>query len=60
MKITEDCINHNVERMINEIISDPYEYSEQSEQADRVRLMTLGHIKGILEFAEAMKVVLKA
>ena len=58
MKIDEACINHTALRVINEIVGNPYEYGDQDESADHVRLMTLGAVSGVLDMAEAMKKVL--
>lgn len=58
MKIDEACINHNALRLINEIVESPYEYGDQDESADHLRLLTLGEVRGVIEMAEAMKKVL--
>ena len=59
MKIDEACINHNAVRLINEIVGIPYEYGDQDESTDHLRLLTLGAVRGVLDMAEAMKKVLK-
>lgn len=59
MKIDEACVNHNALRLINEIVGCPYEYGDQDESADHLRLLTLGEVRGVLDMAEAMKKVLK-
>lgn len=58
MKIDEACINHNALRLINEIVESPYEYCDQDETTDHLRLLTLGAVRGVLDMAEAMKGVL--
>lgn len=58
MKIDEACINHNAVRLINEIMGNPYEYGDQDESTDHLRLLTLGEVRGVLDMAEAMKAVL--
>ena len=58
MKIDEACINHNALRLINEIVESPYEYGDQDETADHLRLLTLGAVRGVLDMTEAMKKVL--
>ncbi len=55
MKIDEACINHNALRLINEIVESPYEYGDQDETADHLRLLTLGAVRGVLDMAAAMK-----
>lgn len=59
MKITEDCINHNALRVINMGIASPFEYADSSEDADHIRLVTLGYIRGVLDLANELKAVLK-
>jgi hypothetical protein len=59
MKIDEACINHNALRLINETVGIPYEYGDQDESADHLRLLTIGAVRGVLDMAEAMKKVLK-
>lgn len=59
MKITDDCIDYNTVRLIDDAILSPYDYSEQTDDADHQRILTLGVISGILEMAKAMKEVLK-
>lgn len=59
MKIDEACINHNVTRMLKDVIDTPWEYSEDDAGMDHIRLVTLGYVKGILDFAETLKEVLK-
>lgn len=59
MKITEDCINHNAMRIIDET-NVPYEMYEANDDADHQRLITMGYVRGVLDMAQVMKEVLKA
>lgn len=58
MKIDEECINHNLVRVIDDIIGCPYEYGDGD--SDHMRIMTLGAIRGELDLAEELKKVVKA
>lgn len=60
MKITEDNIDYNVSRLIDKALGSPWEYAEQAEDSDHCRLLMLGYIRGMLDFAECMKEVLKS
>ena len=60
MKIDESCINHNLARVIENIVGFPFEYSDEACDADHQRLITLGYVKGAIDFANKMKEVLKA
>lgn len=55
MKIDEACIDHNAVKLINEIVGIPYEYGDQDETTDHLRLLTLGTVRGVLDMAAAMK-----
>lgn len=57
MKINEECIDHNVTRLIEEYTQCIWELDDDIH--DHVRLMTLGYIRGVLELGEALKEVLK-
>lgn len=59
MKITEECIDYNTVRLIDED-TDPWELSGQSDDMDNERLIMLGYIRGVLDMAKAMKEVLKS
>jgi hypothetical protein len=59
MKIDEACISYTALRLINEIVGNPYEYGDQDESTDHLRLLTLGEVRGVLEMEEEMKEVLK-
>lgn len=61
MKIDEGCINHNVIRLVDELVESRYEFIDPANPA-RERaylLLTLGEIGGVLELARALKGVLK-
>lgn len=59
MKITDDCIDYNTVRLIDED-TDPWALSGQSDDMDNERLIMLGYIRGVIDMANAMKEVLKA
>ena len=64
MRITEDTINHNAVRIINEISENSYDFcsaknAEEEHENTMYMAMTLGNIIGVLEMAQAMKDVLK-
>lgn len=59
MRITEDCINHNAMKLIDEN-NVPWEMYEANGDADNQRLITMGYVRGVLDMAEAMKEVLKS
>ena len=59
MRITEDCINHNVVRLIKGN-SLPWEMYEQNDDSDHQRLIALGYIDGVLAMADCMKELQKA
>lgn len=58
MKITEDCINHNAMKLINES-NLPWEMYEANDNADHQRLISMGYNSGVLDMAKVMKEVLK-
>ena len=60
MKIDYENIHYNAQRLIDEYTGSPYEYADQSDDADHQRLVTLGYIRGIIEMAHAMEEVLKS
>lgn len=59
MKIDEASINHNALRLIDEAIGSPFDYCEESSEADHMRPFSLGEISGIIIMANAKKKVLK-
>lgn len=60
MKITEECVNHNAVRLIGEMVSELHEFTDADDNMERMRIATLGEIRGICQMANAMKEVLKA
>lgn len=60
MKITIECIDSNAARIVKECVGDPYEYADKSDTAERTRLLTLGYIRGVLDLAEILKMVIEA
>lgn len=59
MKIDKACIDHNALRIIGENVL-PWEMSEQNDNTDHQRLITLGYVRGVLDLAAMLKEVLKA
>ena len=59
-RITEDCINHNINRLIGEVMGNYIDAISDSDSDDHYRLVLLGTIDGIRLMGEAMKEVLKA
>lgn len=60
MKIDESNINHNAVRLIGQMVSELYEYTDSDADMENMRIATLGEIRGICQMADAMKEVLKA
>lgn len=58
MKIDEASINHNALKLIDEMISCPFDYCSEKPEEDHMRLVTIGEIAGVIEMAKAMKKVL--
>jgi len=61
MRIDEKCIDHNAVRIIKDLLESRYDLIEEDKQDQELGylIMTLGEIAGIIEFADAMKEVLK-
>ena len=59
MKITEDCIDYNAKRLIDEATNTIWDCLEDKGESDHVRIAMLGEIRGILEMARVMKEVLR-
>ena len=55
MRITADCIDHNVSCLVNDLTASIYELD-----SDQEKDMLLGEIRGICELADVLKEVLKA
>lgn len=60
MRITQENIAYNVQRMVSDLVETLYDYSDDSDDFDHMRVATLGEIRGICEFAKCMEEVLKA
>ena len=60
MKIDESCINHNAVRLIGEMVSELYEFTDDGTNFDNMRLAALGEIHGICQMASVMKEVLNS
>lgn len=60
MRINEENIDYNTQRIIDECIANPFLCVENDVENDNTRLMMLGYIRGVLDFAKCMKEVLKA
>lgn len=60
MKFDAACIDHHVHRLIDDMLSDLYDWSGASETQRNLQLVTLGEIRGICQLATALKEVLKA
>ena len=60
MKITSDCINHNVARLINDITENIYDCLDDTACMNQVRIEILGEIRGIMMLADALKEVLNS
>jgi len=55
MRITADCIDHNVSCLVNDLTATIYELD-----SDQQKDMVLGEIRGICDLADILKEVLKA
>ena len=55
MKIDVAAIEHCALEAISEQIGNPWEYCEKEDSADGMRLVALGAVAGILEFADRLK-----
>ncbi len=59
MKIDENCINEKAIQAIDELIGLPYEYCDENDGSDHLRLITIGAIRGVLDLANLLKGALK-
>lgn len=59
MKISYENIDYNALRLIGEMVSELYEFTDQDASMENMRIATLGEIRGICQMADAMKEVLK-
>ena len=55
MKIDENCINHNVARITDELTGELYDFADDKE----MMALTLAEIKGVCTLAHDLKVALK-
>lgn len=60
MKISSENIDYNAVRLIGEMVSELYEFTDADENMERMRIATLGEIRGICQMADAMKEVLRS
>ena len=60
MKICEDNIDYHACRLISELTSGLYDFADNGENFDNIRIATLGEIRGICQMADATKEVLRA
>lgn len=56
MKIDESSINHNVTRLIDELVL----WDMCGKDDDTIRTMAVGYVSGLTDLAKALKEVLKA
>ena len=59
MKIDENCINEKAVQAIDELVALPFEYSDENEESDHLRLVTIGAIRGVLDLSNLLKGALK-
>ena len=60
MKISSENIDYNAVRLIGEMVSELYEFTDADENMERMRIATLGEIRGICQMADVMKKVLRS
>ena len=56
MKIDEECINHNITRLIDDLLL----WDMCGHDDDTIRLMACGYIAGLNDLGKELKKVLKA
>jgi hypothetical protein len=59
MKISYENIDYNALRLIGEMVSELYEFTDSDANMENMRIATLGEIRGICQMAATMKEVLK-
>jgi len=59
MKIDEACIDHNVARLTDEMLSELYDWCGKSDNEENMWLVSMGEIRGMMQLANALKEVLK-
>lgn len=57
MKIDEASINHNVVRLVRDLL--PFDMAERTDSDDNLRIMSLGYVQGVCDLADELKKVLK-
>lgn len=60
MKINYENIDYNALHLIDEMVSDLYEFTDSDANLENMRIATLGEIRGICKMADAMKEVLRS
>lgn len=60
MKISYENIDYNALRLIGEMVSELYEFTDKDESMENMRIATLGEIRGICQMADVMKKVLRS
>ena len=60
MKISSENIDYNAVRLIGEMVSELYDFTDADENMERMRIATLGEIRGICKMADVMKEALRA
>ena len=60
MKIDYSNIDYNAVRLIGEMVSELYEFTDQGASMENMRIATLGEIRGICQMANTMKEVLRS
>ena len=53
--IDENFINEHAIKAIDEVLGIPFEYADTERDSDNLRQITLGAIRGILDFADHLK-----
>ena len=59
MKIDESCIDHNAVRLIKRALGTYLIYADDKEERQEAINIFYGRVAGILEYADALKEVLK-
>lgn len=58
MRIDEASIDHNVTKLMSDMIGDSFECAQPDRVSDNMRIITLGYLWGVSALAEALKEVL--
>ena len=59
MKIDSGQIDYSALRVIENIVGNPAEYSGYDSDQDNERLLVIGAIRGVLDLANELRIVLK-